>query len=176
MGIYAVQCAVGPVGGKPVTQLSYASGPFLGLVETNGFAYVFNEGGAWQLNYDDKDDETDITYRLVLNTNFGKRGNVKKLVYVWVTLKGPCDYMEILTKPDTGGCLGNFALPATDTEGFYHWNRCTPHQRGVKAAVGSRLQGEYWAIGLESKQPFTLLGISASFITRPSGISNGVPV
>jgi len=174
MPIFTVQCGVGPVGGKAVTTLSYAPGPFLGLVETSGYAYGFNEGGVWQLNHGDKDDESDIVYRLILNTSdFGVRGHLKKLNYIYASLKGKYDGMEVLTKPDTGGCLHDSHVPPVGDQGFYHWSRCTPHQRGFRAAVGSRLQGEFWAIGLETKQPFTLLGLSVSFIKRPAGISNG---
>lgn len=159
---------MGTPGSKPVTTLSYPSGPFLGLVNAGNHQYAMNEGGVWQLNHspDDghpKDDGQDIVYSVRLNdSDFGISGNLKKIMYLYTVMSSGAGAGECPT----------FSFQADEQEEFY-CNAGMVSQKKVRTPVKCRCQGTYWTIGLDSNVPFTLLNMSVNYIVRPSGISNG---
>jgi hypothetical protein len=164
--IITVQCAIGSPGSKPVTQLQYSNaGNFMSLVNVGNYQYGMNDGGVWQLNYTQPDgsvatdDGLPISYVVKLNTShFGKPNNVKKLSYIYAAMSGDYSGMTVTTRPD--GCN---EIRST---------KCVARQNSFRAAVGSRAQGTFWTVGLESSAPFTLFNLSVRYINRPFGISN----
>lgn len=167
--ILSVQCAVGNAGSKPVTQLKYPSGPFLGLVNTGKNQYGMNDGGIWQLNYTPSegaatDDGVEILYSLRLNaSNFGIPGNMKKIMYVYSVMTADANCM---TAPDV-------TLKPDDLDEFTCGYNKKISREMMRTPVKCRRQGSYWIIGLDSNVPFTLFSMSANYIVRPMGVSNG---
>lgn len=162
--ILAVQCALGEVGSKRVTQLKYPSGPYYGLVDTGKNIYAMNDGGIWQINYVPvdgipTDDDQPILYSVRLNaSDFGVSWNLKKINFVYVSLLGEYNDLSVSLRADEG-------------KEFFS-NKAVPQANGFRASCMTREQGAYWTIGLDSYSPFTLLGMDINYIIRPAGISN----
>jgi hypothetical protein len=162
--ILTVQCAIGPIGAKPVTQLKYANaGNFAaGLINTGTHQYGMNEGGVWQLNHPSEstisptDDGLEIEYDLKLNkTDFGLPGNLKKIRFLQATISGTPYKIQFYTDQ-----------ARVKDSNFSRRND------GARAVVDSRKQHTYWDIGIKSNDPFILLDMTATIITRPLGTSN----
>lgn len=166
--ILSVQCAIGAAGSKPVTMLKYPSGPFYGLINTGGNQYGINDGGIWQLNYTaasgvPTDDGQAVSYSVRLNaSDFGVTGNLKKIMYIYAVMTSASDCK---TSPRVS------VQPDEQAEEVS--SRKMISQKQIRFPLKCRCQGTYWTIGLDGEIPFTLLGMSVNFITRPMGISNG---
>ena len=166
--ILSVQCAVGPAGGKPVTQLKYPSVPFYGLVNTGKNQYGINDGGIWQLNHTPEDgiptdDGQPVQYSVRLNaSDFGYSGNLKKIMYVY----------SVMSSNASCSTAPKISMKADEQQEF-SVSKNLISQKTIRTPVKCRCQGDYWTIGLDSSIPFTLLGMSVNFLVRPMGISNG---
>jgi hypothetical protein len=156
MSIVAVQGSIGAVGSKPLTEVTGYN--FESIATINGNAIGVGNGGIYQLNEGDTFNGSEYTRAFVINqTDFGLPGNLKKLRYVYIAMRGGISSLKLSI--------------SADERGWCEYCRCTTHGRGVRVAVGSREKGIYWSFKVESKEFFRIDNIDVLFIPLNSGIS-----
>lgn len=154
MGGIAVQGAVGSLGEKATTELTYA---FNSMATINGVALGASSSGLFKLNSGTQDDGEDFTRSFTLaTTDFGIH-NPKKVRYLYVGIKTD-NIFTVLTRVDEGD--------------WRLWPTKPPKKglHGVRVPIGLSSQGRYWTVKISSKYHFRVAEIKVLPIIRNSGI------
>lgn len=156
MGAIAVQGAVGQVGSKATTELSYNFNSMVAL--PGGFQVGANGNGLFLLNQGELDDGATYERTFTVNTSDYGKQEFKQFRFLYIGFKGDNPF-TVLVNTDEQGWRDYTATPGK-----------TGLQRAVQIPVGSNDQGRYWKIKITSNYSFVIDRIDGMFYVRSTGI------
>jgi len=153
----AVQTAVGEIGSKAVSELSYAFG---GMVNCGRFQYGVNESGIFLLNSGDTDNDSLFESSFTLATSDYGAANNKRFRYIYLKIEvyGDTD-ITVSVRPNKGEWLVRSVAVAG--AGLKTVSFTIPRENG---------QGNYHTVKIACNKQFRIHGISGLLIVRPSGV------
>jgi len=151
MTTLAVQGAVGGIGSKATTELSYS---FSSMSNAGEYQYGVNKNGIYRLNTGETDDENDYTRTFTLATaSLGEKGHKQgRMIYVGVEATEP------------------FTVSISFDEQTFRNYTATPSKTGlqtVRIPIGKNQRGKYVTVKVTSTDRFRIDSISGLFIVRP---------
>ena len=154
MSSIAIQTAVGKIGEKAVTELTYG---FSSLININGFQFGGNESGLFRLNTEETDNGTKYTRSVTFATiDFGI-SNPKHGRFIDIGFEATAT-LVLFVKIDNQAWRNYTVTPLK-----------TGLQR-IRIPIGRNGQGRYFTFKLSSNSRFRLDQIDGVFIVRPAGI------
>lgn len=136
----AVQTAVGDIGSKAVTDISWN---FAGLINCGAYQFGVNENGIYLLNYGNSHNEALFSKSLTFVTSdFGLK-NIKRFRYIYLEIEVYGDSTFIVSvKPDKGSWINKtvsvvgaglktirFSISRTNGQGYYHTVKIASEQQ-----------------------------------------------
>lgn len=150
MGTLAVQTAVGDLGSKATTTLSYS---FLSLVNVNGFQYGAGAGGLFQLNTGTDDEGTRYTSSFTPATSDLGSKKPKRGRYLYIGYDADVAFTAQM-KLDDGSWVN---YPFSSFKTGLQWGRVS--------LVRSK-HGRYFTFKISSTSPFKIDRIDGVFVVR----------
>lgn len=151
----AVQGAVGAIGSKATTQLSYV---FKSMINTGNFQYGLNQDGIYLLNQGEKDGEGTFERSFTLATSTLGAKNPKTLRSV---------HLEFVAD-------SSFTLSVKmDDQAWRHYT-VEPKKKGlqrVKVPIGRNGQGAYLTFKVSSRKSFRINMMAGILQIRSTGIT-----
>ena len=151
----AVQTAIGTIGSKATTELSYA---FKSMINAGEFQYGLNQDGIYLLNQGEQDDgetfERSVTFA---TTDFGVK-NPKRVRFIHIGFVA--DY--------------EFTLAVKIDDQVWRKYTVTPRKTGLqrlRVPIGRNGQGAYITTKITSRSMFRIDMMAGILIVRPTGIT-----
>jgi hypothetical protein len=146
MKTIATQGAMGGIGSKATTELSYS---FDGLIDAGEFQYGLNENGIFLLNTGTDDEGVPYTAQFTLNTSDYGIQQEKRVWYLYIAYEGDENFTVSLRCDDD--LHGWIDYPATVVKSGL--------QR-VRVQTGRGRKGLMWSVKIMSQEPFKISRIS----------------
>lgn len=151
----AVQTAIGDIGSKAVTSLSWS---FNSMVNTGKFQYGFNDNGIYILNTSGEDEagSSDGYEVIFANTDFGI-DNLKRVRFIYA------------------GIVADGAVVISVMNDNKKWITCTKKSlktgvQKIRFPISRKGYGRYCKVKIFSLSPFKIDNISGLLVIRPLGI------
>lgn len=118
-----------------------------------------SKDGLFAMNQGELNNGVEYTRSFTLNkTHLGHPGNLKKIRFLYFSMIGEYDKVEVSTKADDGT--------------WRTWGRCSPWGAGgFRASVGSQETGLYWTFKFSSIEYFCVDNISLNYTVLSAGIT-----
>jgi hypothetical protein len=153
----AVQTAVGDIGGKATTELSYS---FNSLLNCGEFQYGLNSSGIHLLNQGNLDNTTQFESSVTLQTSDYGRRNFKRFRFI---------YLEVEVYEKTV-----FTVSVRPNKGDWIDKTVTVKNAGLRLLRFSIKkkggQGNYHAVKIASKKQFRIHSVFGEMRVRPLGV------
>lgn len=161
MTTIAVQTAIGDIGEKATTELSYL---FDDLINCGKFQYGLNSSGIHLLNTGDTDNGSDFTSSITYQTSdYGVKNNKRfRYVYLQVELFESTTF-TISIKPNKGSWITKSVI--VSGTGLQTISFTIPRLNGL---------GNYHTVKLESLSQFRIHAVHGLIKVKPAGIRRGV--
>jgi hypothetical protein len=150
----AGQTAVGEIGSKATTELSYS---FASLLNIGGFQYGAGENGLFRLNTGEADNGINYTRSCTLATSDYGVSNPKRARFIYIGFDASFPFM----------------LSVKIDEQAWRDYTVTPRKVGIqriRVPIGRNGQGRYFTIKVSSTRRFIIDQMDGMFIVRSSGI------
>lgn len=156
MSSVAVQTAVGAMGEKATTELSFG---FDSMIDAGDFQYGLNSSGIYLLNQGNDDDGTAFTSTVTVHTSDYGRKNLKRIRYVYLEVEVYDDTLfEVGVRPNKGSWTT--AYVSTTGAGLKTLRATMPKDGG---------KGNYHAVRISSTGQFRLHSLVGLFVLQHIG-------
>lgn len=150
----AIQTAVGDVGSKAVTELSYA---FNALINTGSFQYGCNDDGIFLLNSGEQDNDGDYVRSFTLSSSDYGLANLKRIRFLYLGID--TDNSFTVSVMGDNKVWRDYTVPL---------NKLGLQE--IRKSIGRDGFGRYWKIKISSTNRFRISMIGAVLVIRPLGL------
>lgn len=156
MSTLATQIAIGNIGEKPTTLISWS---FPALINAGAFQYGGDGTGLYLLNTGEEDNGSAFQRFFTLSTSDFGIHNPKKMRFAYIGFEGNHEH--------------SFKISVKADDQLYREHIVTPLKDGlqrIRVPIGTDRQGRYFTLQISSTHPFRIDSIKGIFYVRSAGI------